>query len=123
MGSAGPARAAKGWDRDQRGSKVVFTVVWWVEGCEHERVWGRVLGSCGLSMVDSVLCAECCAAVGPVQCCVLSEAGIIHRKGLSLLAAMTSGLSPAPSHVYSHRKQGPDLVSFWPGSPSKLHFP
>lgn len=39
MGNAGIARATKkGEDRDQQGSKLVFPVVWWMEGCEHKRM-------------------------------------------------------------------------------------
>lgn len=55
MGDARLVREAKkGGHSDHQGSKVVFTMVWWVEGGEHD--WE--LESCGLSVVDLVLCTQ-----------------------------------------------------------------
>lgn len=80
MGDAGQARAAKkGGDSDHQGSKVVFTVAWWVDGASM--TWGSELGSCGLSVVDLVCVLNDMPWV--LSSVVLFEADMIHRKSLS----------------------------------------
>lgn len=63
MGDARLVREAKkGGHSDHQGSKVVFTMVWWVEGCEHD-VGTRKLWAVRsrLGFMYSMICCGYCA--------------------------------------------------------------